>query len=242
MLRKIVLLLYFLFSFVLYAAAQPATLQEGLSLKYLVREPFEKSAHPPVIILLHGYGSNEADLFELKSMFPQKILVVSARAPYKIAENAFQWYQSEKVNGMSDGNATDLKNSTAAIRKFIAEIVKKYDADPAKVYLSGFSQGAIMSYEVGLTTPELLKGIAPLSGKILSSLKPQIKQTAALKKLAIFIGHGDADSRIYYKDAVASNQYLKSLGLSPVFHTYKGMQHSISEQEMKDLVQWLTAL
>jgi phospholipase/carboxylesterase len=237
MLKRIVLPVLFL-CICLGAIAQNA-LQEGLSLKYLVQQPKVKTPHPPIIILLHGYGSNEADLFELKDQLPDNFLIVAARAPISIGANAFEWYESEKVNGVADGKQSDLKNSTAAIKKFITEIVKKYNADAMDVYLLGFSQGAMMSYETGLTAPELLKGIAPLSGRIMPSLKPQIKRNAALKKLKIFIGHGDADNRVPYKDAQAANEYLKGLGLSPVFHTYKGMQHSISEDEIKDLVQWL---
>jgi phospholipase/carboxylesterase len=207
--------------------------QSSLPLKYLVQEPAVASAHPPVIILMHGYGSNEADLFGMKDKLPKNFLIVSVRAPFQVAGNTYQWYRRETINN-------DLKSSSTLVQDFITAIVKKYNADADRVYLSGFSQGGMMSFEVGLNAPQLLKGIAPLSGRMVESMKPQEPPSAALKKLRIFVGHGDADNRIPYSQAVDAVNYLKKLQLSPEFHTYKGMPHSINEQELKDLAGWLS--
>jgi phospholipase/carboxylesterase len=215
------------------------TPEGDLSLKYLARQPTEKSEHPPVIILLHGYGSSEADLFELRSAFPKNYLVVSARAPLTLEDGAYQWYRGANTDGQRDGNAEDLKDSIAKVKNFISEIVEKYHADPAKVYLMGFSQGAVMSYEVGLTSPELLTGIGVFSGAIFPSLKPRIKSSPALQKLQIFIGHGTADDRIKYSSATNADAYLRSLHLTPSFHSYPGMAHHISQEELADVNRWL---
>jgi phospholipase/carboxylesterase len=216
-----------------------AQLQTDLSLPYLVREPSVKTNNPPVIILLHGYGSNEADLFGLQSQFPTTFLVISARAPIVMTENSFQWFRMETVNGVMQGNKEDLKSSADKIKAFIKQVTSKYKTTAGNTVLCGFSQGAMMSYEVGLTSPDLLKGIAPLSGKIFESLKPQVKVSASLKVLKVFIGHGDADNRVAYSFATEAESYLKTLGLSPVLHTYTGMAHSINQAELKDLVLWL---
>lgn len=215
------------------------SLQKDLSLAYLISQPRVKTIKPKVIILLHGYGSNEADLFELKNVLPDNILIVSARAPFSIAPNAFQWYGNENVTGVKKESAKDLKTSTDLIKTFIKEVVKKYNADASQVYLAGFSQGAMMSYEVGLTAPELLKGIAPLSGRIFDSLKPQIKPASAFKNFKIFIGHGTADDRVPYSSATQAVSYLKEKKINATLHSYQSLSHSISEQELKDLVDWL---
>lgn len=214
-------------------------LQKDLSLSYLISQPRVKTAKPEVIILLHGYGSNEADLFELKDMFPGDFLIVSARAPYAISPGAYQWYGNENVNGAKQESTKDLKTSTGLIKTFIKEIVKKYNADASQVYLAGFSQGAMMSYEVGLTAPELLRGIAPLSGRIFESLKSQIKPTSAFKNLKIFVGHGTADDRVPYASATQAASYLKEKKINATLHSYQSLAHSISEKELKDLVDWL---
>lgn len=230
--------LFNLFAFLL-PSLLPAQLQTDLSLSYLVREPSVKTSNPPVLILLHGYGSNEADLFGLQSQLPANFFVISARAPIVMTENSFQWFRMETVNNVMQGNKEDLQRSGDKIKAFIKQVTLKYKTTAGNVYLSGFSQGGMMSYEVGLTAPELLKGIAPLSGKIFESLKPQVKVSASLKALKIFIGHGDADNRVAYRFATEAESYLKSLGLFPVLHTYAGMTHSINQTELKDLVIWL---
>ena len=225
--------------FLYYQIFAQTSLQKDLSLSYLVSQPKARTVKPKVIILLHGYGSNEADLFELKNVLPDNFIIVSARAPFTIAPNAFQWYGNENVNGVKKESEKDLKTSTDLIKAFIKEIVKKYNADASQVYLAGFSQGAMMSYQVGLTAPELLRGIAPLSGRIFDSLKPEIKSAAAFKNFKIFIGHGTADDRVPYASATQAVSYLKGKNINATLHSYQSLPHSISEQELKDLVDWL---
>jgi len=215
------------------------TLQKDLPLSYLVSQPKNKVTKPGLIILLHGYGSNEADLFGLREMLPADFLVTSVRAPMTLAPNAYQWFRSETIKGVKGGNLKDLKTNSGLIRGFIKGAVKKFNADPSRVYLIGFSQGAMMSFEVGLTSPELLKGIAPLSGRIFESLRPQVKPSGAFKNFKIFIGHGTADEKVLYHYATEASAYLKEKQIPSVLHTYPGMQHSISEQEINDLVKWL---
>ncbi len=238
--KKVSTVLLLTIVFAAYATAQNATLQEGLALKYLVQLPTEKSAHPPMIVLLHGYGSDEKDLFALRTFIPKNYLIISARAPYPLPGGGYEWYEMTDVNGVHDGNASQLANSKSLIEKFIKEVTSAYHADPARVCLMGFSQGAIMSYRVGLTSPSLLKGIGVLSGTIYPSLKPMVKNTAALKHLGIFIAHGTADERISFADGKAASDYLKSLGLKPDFHAYPEMGHTISRDVLSDLVKWLT--
>ena len=234
-------LLVFALFLLLYTTglSQNGKLNEDLSLKYLVQLPPEKAEHPPVIILLHGRGSNEADLFSLRTKFPKNYLIISARAPYDLGEGRYQWFEINTANGKLDGNVEHLANSRNLLIKFISEIVNKYKADPKRVYMMGFSQDAMMSYEVGLTVPDKLKGIAVLSDNIFESLKPLIKATPALKQLKIFIGHGTADERVNFELAKESNSYLKRLGLNPEFHSYNNMTHQISGEELDDLVRWL---
>jgi phospholipase/carboxylesterase len=234
-LRKIFLLLFISGS----VTAQQSTLQDGLALKYLVQLPAQSATHTPVLILLHGYGSDERDLFELKNSLPKRFLIISARAPYALPNGGYEWYESTDASGQHDGNPQQLANSRNLITKFIGQVIEKYKADPAQVYVAGFSQGAIMSYQVGLTAPGRVAGIGVLSGTIYPSLKPLIKNNAALKMLKIFVAHGTADNRIPFTEGKAAADYLQSLGLKPQFHQYPGMGHTISKDVLNDFVQWL---
>ena len=237
LLRSIWLLLFLVTGLV--SCAQEPVLNEDLCLKYLVHKAEGKATNPPVLILLHGYGSNERDLFELTKGLPPNWIIITARAPMD-ASSGYQWYTMNRDNGHHSGSVTDLDHSRDLVVKFIGQIVKKYHADPKRIYLGGFSQGAMMSYLVGLSHPEAVAGIAPLSGMIIEKLKPEFKLDKAKTNLRIFVGHGDADERIPVADAKAAVDYLKQNGLKPEFHTYPGMGHSISRKELTDLSHWLS--
>ena len=62
------------------------------SLYYIFKEPKIKSAKPPVIILMHGIGSNEKDLFSFANQLPDSFLVISLRAPIKLGNDSYGWY------------------------------------------------------------------------------------------------------------------------------------------------------
>lgn len=234
--KNTILAIFIIFGTAFTGMCQQATLQEGLALKYLVQLPAEQSAHPPVIILLHGYGSDERDLFELRNAFPKNYLVIAARAPYSAGAQGYQWFET----GKGDGKSKEVENSRNLVLKFIPQVTGKYNADKGQVYIIGFSQGAMMCYETGLTNPELIKGIGVLSGRLFPALKQEISNTPALKQLRIFISHGTADNRIPFTDGKGSFDYLKSIGLKPEFHEYKGMGHAISNDVMNDLVRFLS--
>jgi phospholipase/carboxylesterase len=234
-----ILLLGLVFSFT--GCAQGNKLNEDLALKYLIKVPANKSGNTPVVILLHGYGSDEKDLFELAKFFPANFMVIAARAPYKLPDRqGFQWYEMIEVDGHHAGKKENLDHSRDLIIKFIGQVVNKYKTDPKQVYVAGFSQGAMMSFIVGLSAPEKMKGIAPLSGMIMASVKPEIKNNADLKRLKIFIAHGTADIRVPFEDDKASYDYLLSLGLKPEFHQYEGVGHQITKEEIDELMLWLT--
>ena len=221
------------------SCAQQSGLQDDLCLKYLVRKPATVNASTPILILLHGYGSNEADLFELGKAIPSNWLVVAARGPLDVDNGGYQWYHMTRDNGHHSGKKEDMDRSRDLVVKFISQLLKKYKTDPHQVYVSGFSQGGMMSYLIGLSHPESVAGIAPLSGMIVDVLKPELQLEKAKSSLRLFVGHGDADDRIPFADDQASVEYLQHSGLIPELHVYKGMTHQISREELSDLVRWL---
>jgi phospholipase/carboxylesterase len=214
-------------------------LQTDLSLKYLVQQPSKINGDTKLIILLHGYGSNEADLFGLKDALSGNFIIVAARAPYTIQEGAYQWYTLTTANGKREGDAAQIEKSRELVSKFISELEAKYKVTPNHVYLSGFSQGAVMSYATGLTEPSKLRGIAPLSGKMPATTKGKIKVNTSVQSLRIFVSHGTADNMIAYAEGKEAVSYLQSLGLKPEFHTYEKMAHSINNSVVADLNKWL---
>ncbi|MCX2899255.1 alpha/beta hydrolase [Pseudomonas mandelii] len=215
-------------------------LQTDLPLKYL-EQTHADSRNLPLVIFLHGYGSNEEDLFGIKDELPEQYNYLSVRAPMVMQEGRYQWFR-QKGQGAYDGETDDLKNSRQVLLDFINQAASKYHTAPNKVFLVGFSQGAIMSYEVALRQPQALGGIAALSGRILPVLRSELKPDEKRQQLAIFIGHGTADKRLPYVDGTQADSFLQSLSLKPQFHAYPGLGHSISAAEMQDLSAWLQRL
>ncbi|WP_448090565.1 alpha/beta hydrolase [Pseudomonas azerbaijanoccidentalis] len=214
--------------------------QTDLPLKYLEQATAD-SRDQPLVIFLHGYGSNEQDLFGIKDELPKPYTYLSVRAPMVMQEGSYQWFR-KKGEGAYNGETDDLKSSGQLLLDFVAQAAKKYHTEPDKVYLVGFSQGAIMSYEVALRHPEAVGGIAALSGRILPVLRAELKPDEKRQSLAIFIGHGTADKRLPLSDGTEANSLLQSVSLEPEFHAYQGVGHSISAEEMQDLNAWLQRL
>ncbi len=212
-------------------------LQTDLPLKYLEQTNAD-TQNQPLVIFLHGYGSNEQDLFGIKDDLPASYTYLSVRAPMTMEEGSYQWFR-KKGEGAYNGETDDLKTNGQVLLDFIAQAAKKYHTEPQKVFLVGFSQGAIMSYELALRHPEAVGGIAALSGRILPVLKSALKPDEKRQALAIFIGHGKQDNRLPYKDGTDASSLLQSLSLTPEFHGYEGLGHNISAAEIEDLNAWL---
>lgn len=214
-------------------------LHTDLPLKYLASEPKagNSSMARPLIIFLHGYGSNEADLFELKQEFSSDYIYLSVQAPMTLAPGSYQWYGLQPSE--QPQVAANVLKHAKLLEDFISAAVKKYHTEADKVFLVGFSQGAIMSYELALLHPKNVRGIAALSGKILAPLKEKIKPGLDLEGLRIFIGHGTADDRVYYREATEAMALLEKTSSKPSFHSYQKMGHSINQQELTDVKKWI---
>lgn len=221
------------------AHAQPALLTD-LALPYLASSP-TAAKDAPLVIFLHGYGSDERDLFGIKDELSPDYTYLSVRAPLDVDGGGHKWFSQDTDVADYEGVTSDVDTSTTLLTQFIQQATKKYDTKPDKVILIGFSQGAMMTYQIGLQHPELVRGIAPLSGKILSALNARLKPDDRLKGLNVFIGHGTADNRVAYTGATNANAALEKLGLAPEFHSYPGVGHSISGAEINDLNKWLNA-
>ena len=207
-------------------------------LQYITRPPKIQTTTNPVIILLHGVGSNEQDLFSFANLLPDNFLVISARAPITLREGSYAWYQVDFSTGKPVYNAAQEEKSRSIMIEFINQIKEKYSIGNNPVYLCGFSQGAIMSYSIALTHPELIKRIAVMSGRLLEEIKPNIASKEKLQVLKIFISHGTNDNTLPVDYARTARSYLKTLGIEPVYKEYQE-GHGINRAMLNDLIQWL---
>lgn len=100
MLQKIVLILAIQFSIMISCKSQNNnnSMTTDTSLQYIIRQSKDKNVSAHLLVLLHGHGSNENDLFSFSSQIPENWIVVSVRAPYKLGENSYRWYDVKMVN------------------------------------------------------------------------------------------------------------------------------------------------
>jgi len=209
---------------------------ETLSLTYKVKE--SNSQKPGLILLLHGVGSNEDDLFRQAEKFPDGFVVVSARAPYTLAAGRYAWFQVDFSTGKPVINPEQAEQSRQVLHTFVNQLIHHYQIDDKKVYVGGFSQGGIMSYSVGLTHPQQFKGIFILSSRLLPEVKPLIAAGPVLQQLKVFIAHGKQDDVLPLGYAQEAKTYLQNLTPHITYHEYE-MRHTISEEELADLLEWL---
>jgi len=208
---------------------------------YIDKAPRIASDNPPMLILLHGVGSNEKDLFGLADQLPGEFRIVSARAPITLQEGSYAWFRFDMVDGVRIAHEDEAEKTRLDLIRFIEQMSAQYKTPSDKIYLLGFSQGAIMSYSVSLTTPTAVKGILALSGGVLPSLKDKIKPSDELKKLQMFIAHGTDDLVLPLSRSIEARDFVESFGIVQSYHEYMGMEHRINREELIDINNWLKA-
>jgi phospholipase/carboxylesterase len=210
-----------------------------MSLHYLVREPKFIQEKNPLLLLLHGYGSNEADLFSFASELPEEYFVISAQAPYDMQYGSFAWYA---INFDADENKfSDLnqaRQSRDMIADFIDELLAKYPIDSTKVNLIGFSQGSILSYAVALSYPTKIAKVVAMSGYLNLDMAIEGFEKNDLSGLKIFASHGTVDQVIPVEWARKTPQLLENFGIDVVYKEYP-IGHGVSPQNFFDFRKWL---
>jgi phospholipase/carboxylesterase len=209
-----------------------------LSLIHLVSKPTMKEDRPPLLLLLHGIGSNERDLFDLTPYLDQRFLILSLRAPNTIGYDSYAWFQIDYRAQGSFINSEQAEASRQKLIFFINEAVMAYGADPERVYLMGFSQGAIMSASVALTRPDLIAGAVLMSGRILPDIQSKIAPAEQLEGLPILLVHGTLDQVLPIDNGRNSREILTKLPVALTYHEYP-MGHTVSEESLRDVTAWL---
>ena len=210
-------------------------------LVYKVNLPTRKLNKTPVIILLHGYGSNEEDLFGLANAFDNRFLTFSLRAPDNANGQGYCWYSLDFLPDKKfKYNYSQAQQSKAKIFSFISKACKVYKADSNQVFILGFSQGAILAYDMVLSRPEKIKGMVGLSGKILDESKKIKTDVNKLNAVKIFIGHGTMDNVIDFNEGLAAEKFLKHDKKNINFNSYE-IVHTISGKELNDIKDWLSS-
>ena len=212
-----------------------------LSLEYQIRKPKIQLDKNPLLLLLHGYGSNEEDLFSFASELPDEYYVISARAPYDLQYGSYAWYAinfDADQNKFSDHNQAIL--SRDLVVKFIEELKVQFPIDSSDITLIGFSQGSILSYSIALSYPNIVQRVGALSGYLNLEINRDSYRDNDFQGLKIFSSHGTLDQVIPVEWARKTDPILNNLGINSTYREYP-IGHGISPQNFFDLKNWLQA-
>lgn len=194
---------------------------------------------PPLLLLLHGYGANEEDLFSLASYVDSRFLVVSPRAPVTLAPGAYAWFNLGLGPQGFEYDAREVRAGLEALGQFLVEVRDQYRVDPTRVFLLGFSQGAMMALQLALTHPGLAAGVVALSGRALPNLDQQLSDPEALRGFPIFVAHGTIDALLPIHHGRETRAVLSRLPVELDYHEYP-MGHEITPESFRDVSIWLT--
>ena len=206
-------------------------------LKYKIFKPNRIKKDLDVIFLLHGYGSNEEDLFSLKDFIPHDHIVISLRAPISIGFNSYAWYSINFENNIDRWfNKDEAVKSKNIIIKDILLHMEDLDLKKKRVSILGFSQGAILCWSLGVEHPNLIKRILPLSGFYNSEITDYNLNSNL--KIECFSSHGTHDPVIPISWAKKGVEFIKKENINITFKEYDS-GHEISNENLSDLIDWL---
>ncbi len=212
---------------------------KNLSLKHLIKPSNLTDKKAPTIILLHGYGSDENDLFSFAPELDDKYLIVSAKAPMQMMPYGNAWYE---IN--FDANQNKFTNDAQAVKSrelivnFIDEVIESYNADPNNICLLGFSQGSILSYAVALSYPEKVQRVVALSGYIHEEIIKNDYETKDFSNLKIYASHGSQDPVIPVAWARNIQGFLDNLKIENTYSEFPA-GHGVTPENFKEFKAWL---
>ncbi len=188
----------------------------------------------PLLLLLHGYGSNEDDLIGLAPYLDSRFLCVSARAPHALDFGGFAWFS---IEWGPEGVRFDYEEALQSLQQ-ICELLNSLDREyaPERVLVAGFSQGASMALAAALREPLRVAGVAALRGVCGEEILPADRESVS--GLPVLMTHGRGDEVIPIAQARASKALLEQLPVELEYREYD-MGHSIDAACLADFKEWL---
>ena len=196
-------------------------------LETTIIKPENNLAIQNAIILLHGYGGDGKDIstlsFNWKRYLPNTVFICpNGHEVCPINPVGYQWFDLSKEN--PEYILTEVKKAENILNKFINEIKKKFNLDNNKICLSGFSQGCMMSLNLGLISDQKYNSIIGFSGKIINQNYLKQKKKVSTDVLLI---HGDADEIVAPDHLLEAKDFLIRNDINVETYLLKNCGHHI---------------
>ncbi len=203
-------------------------LQQYQPYRIMLPEGFDKDKTYNLVIGLHGFGDKATGFAPLwRYMENEELIFVVPEAPYAFPESEvpqFSW--DPFVPRDSEISRTSYDYTAKYIVGLANHLKKEYKI--GQTWLLGFSQGAYLSYIIGLKNPKTFAGFLACGGGLVKEMLRE-KDYKAAKNLKILISHGSQDKIVDYKESVEAAKLLGDKGLNVQMHSFEG-GHSVSKE------------
>lgn len=185
-----------------------------------------------LVIFLHGYGANGENLINLWHEFKYALPDAHYISPNAIEPweggfpHSYQWftlYKGQDRRALLEV-AHDIKKSNKVLSKFIQEQLTRFNLSTEKLFLIGFSQGAMMAMYQGFISDKKLAGVISFSGKV---ILPEMVGEKLISKPEICLIHGEEDSVLPFENFIEAKNLLTEKEISHESHPIPHLDHSI---------------
>ena len=190
-----------------------------------------------LLVLFHGRGADERDLFPLLDLFdpPRRLLGVTPRGPLHLPPGGAHWYAVHEI-GFPDPQTFTATFGLAS--EWLDAVVADADVSYERTVLGGFSQGAVMTYALGLGAGRLRPaGMIALSGFVPTVPGFEVDLASPLPR--VVIGHGALDPVISVEWSRRAHARLAEAGADVSYHESPHMAHSIDPALARELPGWV---
>ena len=207
------------------------------SLTYLYLSPDEQT-EVDLLVMLHGYGSNEKDLMQLAPMLDENMCFITPRAPLALAPEMYGWFPVEFT---SEGITVDEKEAQTALNRlldFLHTLRRTHNPPESRIWLLGFSQGAVMSYLAAFAEPDLFHGVIALSGQFPASSAEMPADPERFRSIPFLVVHGLYDDVLPVSNGRKCRLWLEKHVDSLTYREF-AMGHEINNETLLLLKDWL---
>lgn len=193
------------------------------------------------VILLHGYGSDGADLIGLaphwQDLLPDAVFI-SPNAPEQCRQTAFgfQWFDISFDGDRVASRQVGLVKARPVLVEFLDDLWSQTGVTPENTILAGFSQGAMMALHVGLSLPQRLMGIIAFSGAF---VPPEGFGTSVVAQPPVCLVHGDMDQVVDPELSADAEVALRLSGYDVSYHVSEGVGHGIAPDGLDFATQFI---
>ncbi len=198
-----------------------------------------------LVIFLHGYGANGADLLNIsqsfKNYFPNMVFL-APNAPFQCEGmiGGYKWFNLPWLDNSKEYDyIKTFEESLHILDEWLTQKILYENVEDKNVFLFGFSQGTMLALHAATIRKKSLGGVLGFSGKLIEEKK---FNSNLLSKCPILLVHGDQDDVVPYNNSISASEKLKSEGFQVNFHLTKGIGHGISPEGLQHALNFLNQI